>query len=331
MADDAVVVDDLHKHFGSTYALRGVSLTVPAGTVCGLLGPNGAGKTTAVRIVTTLLRADSGRVTVAGHDVTREPDQVRRSLGLAGQAATVDGLLTGVQNLVMIGKLYHLPSKVAKARADELLERFSLTDAGGRIAKEYSGGMRRRLDLAASLVAAPPVLVLDEPTTGLDPHARAETWDVIEELVRAGTTLLLTTQYLEEADRLADQIVVVDHGEVVADGTPAALKAEVGGQRLEVTVVGDPAAARAVLARHGTVTLRDGRLSVDAAGGASRVAEVAAALADAGIEVDDLGLHRPSLDEVFLRLTGHAPTDTNDTADSADVAHTTPTSEEIPV
>jgi ABC-2 type transport system ATP-binding protein len=316
MAEDAVVVDDLHKHFGHTHALRGVSLTVPAGTVCGLLGPNGAGKTTAVRIVTTLLRADGGRALVAGHDVAREPDKVRRSLGLAGQAATVDGLLTGQQNLVMIGKLYHLPSKVAKARADELLDRFSLTDAAGRIAKEYSGGMRRRLDLAASLVAAPPVLVLDEPTTGLDPHARAETWDVIEELVRAGTTLLLTTQYLEEADRLADKIVVVDHGVVVADGTPAALKAEVGGQRLEVTVAGDPAAARQVLARYGTVTAREERLSVDATGGASRVAEVATALADAGIEVDDLGLHRPSLDEVFLRLTGHAPTEDTDSTEA---------------
>jgi ABC-2 type transport system ATP-binding protein len=324
MSQDAVVVDDLHKHFGDTHALRGVSLTVPAGTVCGLLGPNGAGKTTAVRIVTTLLKADSGRASVAGHDVAREPDQVRRSLGLAGQSATVDGLLTGQQNLVMIGRLYHLPSKVAKARADELLDRFSLTDAGGRIAKEYSGGMRRRLDLAASLVAAPPVLVLDEPTTGLDPHARAETWDVIEELVRAGTTLLLTTQYLEEADRLADQIVVVDHGVVVADGTPAALKAEVGGQRVEITVAGDASAAREVLARFGAVTVREDRLSIDAAGGASQVADVAAALADAGIEVDDLGLHRPTLDEVFLRLTGHAPV--ADQTESPDAR----TTEEVP-
>ncbi|HEX7354234.1 MAG TPA: ATP-binding cassette domain-containing protein [Mycobacteriales bacterium] len=317
---DAVVAEDLNKSFGQTHALRGVSLRVPAGTVCGLLGPNGAGKTTAVRIVTTLLRADSGSARVNGYDVVREAPLVRRSLGLAGQAATVDGLLSGRVNLVMIGKLYHLSTKVAKARADELLERFSLTDAADRIAKTYSGGMRRRLDLAASLVAAPPVLVLDEPTTGLDPHARAETWDVIDDLVRGGTTLLLTTQYLEEADQLADQIVVVDHGTVVADGTPAQLKDEVGGRRLEVSVTkpDDLEPVRAVLARHGEVNVDTDamRLSIDAREGARLVGTVAAALEAESLEVDDIGLHRPSLDEVFLRLTG-SPTITTDERESA--------------
>ncbi|HEY5336120.1 MAG TPA: ATP-binding cassette domain-containing protein [Mycobacteriales bacterium] len=320
-ATDAVVAEDLHKRFGSTHALRGVSLRVPAGTVCGLLGPNGAGKTTVVRIVTTLLRADSGTASVNGYDVMREPSLVRRSLGLAGQAATVDGLLSGRVNLVMIGKLYHLSNKVAKARADELLERFSLTDAADRIAKTYSGGMRRRLDLAASLVAAPPVLVLDEPTTGLDPHARAETWAVIDGLVRGGTTLLLTTQYLEEADQLADQIVVVDHGTVVADGTPAQLKDEVGGRRLEVAVTkpDDLAPVRAVLARHGAVTVDEDamRLSIDAPEGAKLVSTVAAALEAERIEVDDIGLHRPSLDEVFLRLTGNPPAPATEEQESA--------------
>jgi ABC-2 type transport system ATP-binding protein len=320
-ATDAVVAEDLHKSFGRTHALRGVSLRVPAGTVCGLLGPNGAGKTTAVRIVTTLLRADSGTATVNGYDVVREPSLVRRSLGLAGQAATVDGLLSGRVNLVMIGKLYHLPTKVAKARADELLERFSLTDAADRIAKTYSGGMRRRLDLAASLVAAPPVLVLDEPTTGLDPHARAETWEVIDALVRGGTTLLLTTQYLEEADQLADQIVVVDHGTVVADGTPAQLKDEVGGRRLEVAVTkpDDIEPVRAVLSRHGQVSVdaEAMRLSIDAPEGARLVSTVASALEAERLEVDDIGLHRPSLDEVFLRLTGSAPATATDEQESA--------------
>jgi ABC-2 type transport system ATP-binding protein len=310
---DAIVAEDLYKSFGNTHAVAGVSLTVPAGTICGLLGPNGAGKTTTVRIVTTLLRPDSGRAYVAGYDVAREPAMVRRSLGLAGQAATVDGLLSGRVNLIMIGKLYHLSTKVAKARADELLERFSLTDAADRIAKNYSGGMRRRLDLAASLVAAPPVLVLDEPTTGLDPHARAETWDVIADLVRGGTTLLLTTQYLEEADRLADQIVVVDRGTVVAAGTPAGLKDDIGGRRLEVAVTRaeDLEPVRAILAQHGEVSVDTValRLSVDAPEGARLVSAVSTALDDSGVEIDDIGLHRPTLDEVFLRLTGSIPTD----------------------
>ncbi len=307
---DAIVAEELHKRFGDTHALRGVSLSVPPGTVCGLLGPNGAGKTTLVRIVTTLLRADSGRATVAGYDVARQPAQVRASIGLAGQAATVDGLLTGRHNLEMLGRLYHLPPPAARERAAELLERFSLADAADRLAKTYSGGMRRRLDLAAALVAAPPVLVLDEPTTGLDPHARADTWEVIADLVRGGTTLLLTTQYLEEADRLADQIVVVDHGAVVAAGTPAALKDEVGGRRLEVALTkpDDLLSAQAILARCGEVRIdaESLRLSVDAPDGARQLTAVAAALDAAGVEIDDLGLHRPTLDEVFLRLTGSA-------------------------
>jgi ABC-2 type transport system ATP-binding protein len=313
---NAIVTEDLRKRYGDTLALDGVSITVPTGTVLGLLGPNGAGKTTTVRIVTTLLHPDSGRATVNGYDVVTEGNLVRRSLGLAGQAATVDGLLSGRVNLTMIGKLYHLPTKVAKARADELLERFSLTDAADRVAKTYSGGMRRRLDLAAALVAAPPVLVLDEPTTGLDPNARAETWGVIEELVRGGTTLLLTTQYLEEADRLADNIVVVDHGQVVAEGSPNALKDEVGGRRLEVglTRPDDITAVRDLLAEHGEVLVDTEalRLSVDAPTGARLVAEIATRLDAAGVEVDDIGLHRPTLDEVFLRLTGAQPEQTDE-------------------
>ncbi|HWH13427.1 MAG TPA: ATP-binding cassette domain-containing protein [Miltoncostaeaceae bacterium] len=240
MSEYAVLAEGLVKRYGETLAVAGVDLDVPRGTVCALLGPNGAGKTTTVRMLTTLTPPDGGRAQVAGHDVVREARQVRRVLGLAAQDATVDPLLTGRENLVMIGELHHLGRRVAKARADELLQQFALTDAGGRVVKGYSGGMRRRLDLAATLVARPAVLFLDEPTTGLDPRARNELWGVLDTLVDEGATLLLTTQYLEEADRLADDIVVIDHGRVIARGDARELKNQVGGTQLHLTVT-DPA------------------------------------------------------------------------------------------
>ena len=232
-AEPAVRVDGVHKRYGQTRALHGVDLTVAAGSVCGLLGPNGAGKTTLVRILATLTRPDAGRAMVAGYDVVREADQVRYRIGLAGQHAAVDEKLPGRENLRMFGRLYHLPERVARRRADDLLDQFGLTDAAGRVVKTYSGGMRRRLDIAASLIVAPPVLFLDEPTTGLDPRSRSEVWDCLRELVAGGTTLILTTQYLDEADQLADQIAVIDEGTVVAAGTPAQLKERTGENRLD--------------------------------------------------------------------------------------------------
>lgn len=306
----AIEVEDLVKRYGEKTALDGVGFDVPRGTVCGLLGPNGAGKTTAVRILTTLTEADSGTARVAGLDVIRDAMRVRALLGLAAQDATVDGLLTGRENLVMIGELHHLGRRVAKARADELLEQFSLADAGGRLAKTYSGGMRRRLDLAATLVARPEILFLDEPTTGLDPRARNELWDVLESLVGEGTTILLTTQYLEEADRLADEIVVVDHGRVIARGDARRLKRRVGGAQLFVTVA-DPGRLEDV-ARHvaevtGAEPGIDGSsrlVQAPSEDGPRVVSRLADALADDGIDVDDLGLRQPTLDDVFLTLTG---------------------------
>jgi ABC-2 type transport system ATP-binding protein len=289
-----------------------VDLVVEQGTVCGLLGPNGAGKTTVVRILTTLLRPDAGTARVAGYDVLRDAERVRFRVGLAGQYAAVDELLTGRANLEMVGRLYHLPARVARRRADELLERFDLTDAAGRLARTYSGGMRRRLDLAASLVAAPAVLFLDEPTTGLDPHSRAGMWEIIRELVAGGTTLLLTTQYLEEADRLAGRIVVINHGQVIAAGAPDELKAAVGGARVDV-VIRDGAQlveAVAVLERVGGaaahVEAQTRRVTVPVRGGAAALADVVRALDAAGIVADDIALRRPTLDEVFLQLTGPA-------------------------
>ena len=309
-ADTAVAVQDVVVTFGSTRALDGVSFAVPRGTVLGLLGPNGAGKTTAVRVLTTLLRPDSGRATVLGLDVADDPEGVRRRIGLAGQYAAVDENLTGRENLRLFGELYRLGRR-APARADELLERFDLTDAADRVAKTYSGGMRRRLDLASSLVNRPEVLFLDEPTTGLDPRSRLGLWDVIEDLVEGGTTLLLTTQYLEEADRLADEIAVIDRGAVIAEGTADELKTSVGGQVLAVRVPGerteDARTALGPLADGEDVGVdENGTLTLPAPDGGPFVVRAAQVLGDAGVPVEELSLRRPTLDDVFLNLTGRA-------------------------
>ncbi|WP_405857032.1 ATP-binding cassette domain-containing protein [Streptomyces sp. NBC_00090] len=313
----AIYAEGLVKTFGDVRALDGVDLDVPEGTVLGLLGPNGAGKTTAVRVLTTLLQPDSGRALVAGVDVLKHPEEVRRSIGLSGQFAAVDEYLTGRENLQMVGQLYQMKAKAAKVRADELLDRFNLADAADRTAKTYSGGMRRRLDLAAALVVSPPVMFMDEPTTGLDPRNRQALWEVIKELVAGGTTLLLTTQYLEEADHLAHDICVVDQGKVIARGTSDQLKAQTGGERVEV-VVHEPemiAGARDVLARYGIAGLGHGEVSVEdhtrmltvpVSGGAKLLAEVIRDLDAVGVEIDDIGLRRPTLDDVFISLTGHA-------------------------
>jgi ABC-2 type transport system ATP-binding protein len=299
----------LKKRFGPTIALDGLDLEVPAGAILSLLGPNGAGKTTAVRIMTTLTQLDGGSARVAGHDVAREPAAVQRRIGVTGQSATLDEVLTGRQNLVMVGRLSGLGRRDAGARAVQLLDEFGLTDAADRILREYSGGMRRRLDLAASLVTRPPVLFLDEPTTGLDPTSRLRMWAIVRELVAQGTTLLLTTQYLDEADELADRIVVVDHGRAIAGGTAAELKARVGGARIEVTLTAATASAPAVLEPFATGpvhTSHDGRrLRAPVRNGDGLATAVVRALDDAGITVDDVQVHQPSLDDVFLTLTGH--------------------------
>ncbi|MFE3789753.1 ATP-binding cassette domain-containing protein [Streptomyces goshikiensis] len=308
----AIYAEGLVKTFGDVRALDGVDLDVPEGTVLGLLGPNGAGKTTAVRVLTTLLQPDSGKAVVAGIDVLKHPNEVRRAIGLSGQFAAVDEYLTGRENLQMVGQLYQMRSRAAKARAGELLDRFNLADAADRTAKTYSGGMRRRLDLAAALVVRPPVMFMDEPTTGLDPRNRQQLWEVIQELVAGGTTLLLTTQYLEEADHLADDICVVDHGKVIARGTSDQLKARTGGERVEVVVHERDRMpeARSVLAGFGkgeaTVEEHTRKLTVPVAGGAKLLAEVIRELDGRGIEIDDIGLRRPTLDDVFISLTGHA-------------------------
>ena len=308
----SVIAEDLVKTYdgGKVRALDGLTLDVSEGTVLGVLGPNGAGKTTTVRVLTTLLIPDSGRATVAGIDVIKEPEKVREVIGLSGQYAAVDETLTGWDNLIMFGRLYHLSPKAAKQRAEELLEQFSLTDAARRPIRTYSGGMRRRLDLSASLIVKPKILFLDEPTTGLDPRGRQEMWSVIKSLVSGGTTILLTTQYLEEADQLADDIVVVDHGKVIARGSSDQLKRQVGGERLEiVATANDLAQVKEIVAKvsGGNVSVDEGMRQVSApvTTGSKALIEAARQLDDLGIHPLDIGLKRPSLDDVFISLTGH--------------------------
>jgi ABC-2 type transport system ATP-binding protein len=312
----AILVEGLTKSFGDVHALRGIDLSVPRGTVLGVLGPNGAGKTTAVRILTTLLQPDGGRALVEGRDVVRDAAAVRRSIGLSGQSAAIQEELTGRENLELIGRLYHLSWPQARSRATELLGQFDLMDAADRAAKTYSGGMQRRLDLAASLVGRPQVLFLDEPTTGLDPRARLGMWDIIRSLVADGTTLLLTTQYLDEADELADEIVVIDHGLVIAAGTSEELKGRVGGDVLEFTV---PDRARVADAATAITKVGEGEPHVDegtgvisigvGGRGSEALIEGVRALDSAGVATQGLSLRRPSLDDVFLALTGHAATE----------------------
>ncbi|MGY2129542.1 ATP-binding cassette domain-containing protein [Blastococcus sp. SYSU DS0617] len=304
----AVEAVDLVKHFGETRAVDGVSFVVPEGSVLGLLGPNGAGKTSLVRMLTTLSVPTSGTGRVAGYDVRTQPNEVRRSLGLTGQAATVDEILTGRENLRLIGSLYGLPRKYIRDATERLFDRFDLTDAADRMARTYSGGMRRRLDLAVSLLATPPILFLDEPTTGLDPHSRSGLWEVLRELVTEGTTLVLTTQYLEEADHLTDEIVVVDKGTVIAAGTPTQLKDRAGKASVVVTLThaADLAPAADLMRAHSPeVHVEPGSRRLTAqAGGLGDMTRIAAVFETSGIELDDLGLARPSLDDVFLHLTG---------------------------
>ncbi len=321
MTPYAVEAVDLVKHFGDTVAVDGVSFAVPQGSVMGVLGPNGAGKTTTVRMLTTMSMPTSGTGRVAGHDILTEPAAVRRSMGLTGQSATVDELLTGRENIRLIGRFAGLSTQDVKQVGDDLLERFSLADAADRVAKTYSGGMRRRLDLAVSLVATPPVLFLDEPTTGLDPRSRTELWDVLRGLVADGTTLLLTTQYLEEADQLADDIIVIDKGRIIAQGTPTQLKDQAGRASVVITVTeaADLPRVEEVVSRGSDevhVDLPARRITAKASGLHDMLA-IGEAVAASGIPIDDLGLQRPSLDDVFLHLTGHRAETTEDEGDDA--------------
>ncbi len=307
MADQlAVHAEGLRKRYGDHQALDGFDLAVGQGTVCGLLGPNGAGKTTAVRILATLLQHDGGHAQVAGFDVAKQPIEVKKKIGLVGQQAAVDEILTGRQNLEMFGRLFHLGTRKARQRADELLEQFGLTDAKDRAAKTYSGGMRRRLDIAASMILAPAVLFLDEPTTGLDPRGRSEVWDAVRAMVGGGTSVLLTTQYLDEADQLADRISVIDHGRVIAEGTPDQLKSRLGGDRIDVMVHEQAELVRAARVLGGHVEVDEDRLliSVPVRDRVAAFTEVTKALEQANIDMADIALRRPTLDEVFLTLTG---------------------------
>jgi ABC-2 type transport system ATP-binding protein len=304
----AIQANNLVKKYGEVIALDGLSLEVEQGTVFGLLGPNGAGKTTTVRVLTTLLSPDSGTAIVDGVDVLKDPVHAREIMGLSGQNATVDENLTGIENLIMLGRLFRLPKKEAVIRANDLLERFNLNDAAKRIVKTYSGGMRRRLDLAASLIAKPNILFLDEPTTGLDPRSRLMMWDVIQNLVNEGTTVLLTTQYLEEADQLAKKIAVIDKGKVIAQGSADELKTQVGGERIEVVVSASQtqAAAQALQSMSsGKVVVEGDHVQVPVSGGGVKVVEAVRALDIAKVEIKEIQLRRPTLDDVFLSLTGH--------------------------
>ena len=310
--NDSIIAENVVKHFGDIKALDGVSIAAETGKVLGLLGPNGAGKTTLVRILTTLLKPDSGNVSVGGIDVLRQKQRVREIIGLAGQYAAVDEILTGRENLVMVGRLYHMPRRTAKGRAAELLEQFALTDAADRSVKTYSGGMRRRLDLAASMVARPDILFLDEPTTGLDARARIAMWSTIRELVSDGTTLLLTTQYLEEADELADQIVVIDHGRVIAEGTADQLKANMAADFIDITVANPLQVAQAsellrpLSAEAPQTDEQRGHVVLSVESGAQSVAEVVRLLDGEDIPIAELNLRRPTLNDVFLSITGEA-------------------------
>ncbi len=317
--DSAIVVAGLRKSFKELEVLKGVDFAVARGSILALLGPNGAGKTTIIRILSTLLPPDGGRAEVNGHDVTREADQVRKSIGLTGQYAAVDEYLTGEENLLMLGRLYRLSRADTKRRARDLLEQFELTDAAGRQVKTYSGGMRRRLDLAMSLIASPPVIFLDEPTTGLDPRSRLALWEMIKRLSASDVTILLTTQYMEEADQLADQIVVIDHGDVIAAGTADELKARVGATRLDIVIAagGDFAAAERTLAGQTMHVDPKRRLMCIAShSGVHELREALRRLEEAGVEVENVAMHRPTLDDVFLTLTGAAatPESNNNTA-----------------
>lgn len=313
MNEDAIVIENLVKSYKDTQVLKGLNLRIKRGSVFGLLGPNGAGKTTTIRILSTLLEADSGLVLVNGHNVSTHADDVRHSIGLTGQYAAVDELLSGRENLVMMGRLYHLSKKDAKKRAENLLEQFDLMEASDRAAKTYSGGMRRRLDLALSLVATPPIVFLDEPTTGLDPRSRLAVWDIVAKLKASGATILLTTQYLDEADTLADRIAVIDHGIVIAEGTADELKARVGNERLEVTIAGQSDFEKATRLIQGDglqIEEEQRKISIATSGAVSEVKAILNLMEENNIELDALSLHKPTLDDVFLKLTGRQTEET---------------------